>query len=319
MVAKAQSAKASKGLSPKTKQAAELASWGQASPRDYFSLLKPRVMVLVIFTAAMGMLAASRAGGDIHPFIAFTALLAISLGAGGAGALNMWYEASLDGAMARTAKRPLPSGVIPRSNGLGVGVVASLFAVSLLFLATNLAAALWLAATIGFYLFIYTIWLKPRTPQNIVIGGLAGALPPLVGWVAMSGGEVSLYPVLMVAIIFFWTPPHSWALALFTGDDYKNARIPMLPVVKGKAETCRQILLWTVVMLVVGLTPFMAGFSGVGYALVATLGGLAMLYYALMLYLAQRAGSDLIVPSKATFNASLVYLPLLFAAIGAGI
>lgn len=286
------------------------------APGHYLALLKPRVMTLVVFTAAMGMLAAD--SPNFHPILAVISILAIALGGGAAGALNMWYEAKLDGKMARTASRPLPAGIITPPDALGLGVFTAVAAVSLLFLAANLLAAMWLAVTICFYLFIYTMWLKPRTPQNIVIGGFAGALPPLIGWVAASG-SASLYPWLMVLIIFLWTPPHSWALALFTGDDYKNAGIPMLPVVVGDKGTCRQILAYTVVMAAVGFIPYWLSFAGIGYGLAAAGGGGLMLWHAYKLWQAERRGGDLIAPSKKLFKASLWYLPLVFFAIGVGL
>ena len=285
------------------------------APGHYFALLKPRVMVLVVFTAAMGMLAAD---ADFHPILAVISVLAIALGAGAAGALNMWYEAILDGKMARTASRPLPSGVIARPDALGLAVFLAVASVTLLFLAANPQAALWLAVTICFYLFVYTIWLKPRTPQNIVIGGLAGALPPLIGWVAASGAA-SAYPWLMVAIIFLWTPPHSWALALFTASDYKNAGIPMLPIVAGAKRACRQILAYTAAMGAVGSAPYWLGFAGVGYLLTAVFGGGLMLLCSYGLWRAERRGGDLMAPARRLFKASLLYLPLVFLAIGAGL
>ncbi len=288
-----------------------------ADPRHYLALLKPRVMSMAVFTAAMGMLAAPAAPG-FNWILGVVAMVAIAVGGGAAGALNMWYEANLDGKMARTAKRPLPAGLIAGPDALGLGAGMAVASVTLLFLATNWQAAAWLAFIIAFYLFIYTMWLKPMTPHNIVIGGLAGALPPLVGWVAASG-ELSVYPWLMVAIIFFWTPPHSWALALFTGRDYQSAGVPMLPVVAGVKVTCRRILAYAAAMTMVGISPYWLGFAGLGYLAAASAGGGLMLFHAVRLLLAEGRGEELVVPAKSLFRVSLAYLPLIFAAVGLGI
>jgi protoheme IX farnesyltransferase len=202
--------------------------------RDYVDLLKPRVMSLVVFTGLVGVLIAP---GHIHPFTAALAVLAITLGSGAAGALNMWYERDLDALMARTAKRPLPAGRVAPDDALGLGVLLSIFSILLMAVATNYVAAALLAAAILFYVFVYTIWLKRRTPQNIVIGGAAGAFPPMIGWAAATG-EVSVASLALFAIIFFWTPPHFWALALYRAGDYARAGIPMLPVVAGRRSLC---------------------------------------------------------------------------------
>src|SRR5215813_9143653 len=209
---------------------------------DYFALLKPRVMSLVIFTGLAGIVAAP---GHIHPLVAFTALLCIAVAAGASGALNMAYDADIDRVMARTATRPIPMGHIAPGEALGFGWVLSVASVAVMGLMVNLVAAALLAFTIFFYVGVYTLWLKRRTPQNIVIGGLSGALPPAIGWAAVTG-SLSLAPLVLVAIIFLWTPPHFWALSLWRSEDYARAGVPMLPVVGGKAATRRQILIYTV-------------------------------------------------------------------------
>jgi protoheme IX farnesyltransferase len=226
--------------------------------RDFFALTKPRVMSLVVFTGLCGLLAAP---GYIHPTIAFTAVLCIALGAGGAGALNQWWEADLDAGMKRTSKRPLPAGKLDRTSARDFGVALSVSSVLIMGLAVGWLAATILALSIVYYAVVYTIWLKPRTPQNIVIGGGAGAFPPLIGWVAVTG-EITLMPVLLFAIIFMWTPPHFWALALFVKTDYAKVGIPMLPVVAGEAETRRQILIYSVILLFVSLVPWWIGGTG---------------------------------------------------------
>jgi protoheme IX farnesyltransferase len=226
-----------------------------ATPRDYFALLKPRVMSLVVFTALVGMVAAP---GQMNPVMGFTALLFIAIGAGASGALNMWYEADLDAKMSRTAKRPIPRGIIARGEVLGFALFLAVFSVVALGLLVNVLAAALLAFTIFFYAVIYSVWLKPSTPQNIVIGGAAGAFPPVIGWAAASG-TVGLEPVVMFLIIFVWTPPHFWALALIRADEYARAGVPMLPVVAGDAETRRQIVLYSWLLAPVGTLPWLSG------------------------------------------------------------
>src|SRR5215212_4133462 len=220
---------------------------GVATParvRDYVDLLKPRVMSLVVFTGLVGVLIAPV---RIHPFEAFLAVLAITLGSGAAGAINMWYERDLDALMKRTANRPLPAGRVAPDDALGLGVLLSIFSVLLMALANNFVAAALLAAAILFYVFVYTIWLKRRTPQNIVIGGAAGAFPPLIGWAAATG-DVSAVGIALFLLIFLWTPPHFWALALYRSEDYRRAEVPMLPVVAGPREINRQMLIYTLVL-----------------------------------------------------------------------
>src|SRR3954462_3520268 len=223
--------------------------------RDYVDLLKPRVMSLVVFTGLVGLLIAP---AHIHPFEAFLAVLAIALGSGAAGAINMWYERDLDALMKRTANRPLPAGRVAPDDALGLGVLLSIFSVLLMALATNFVAAALLMAAILFYVFVYTIWLKRRTPQNIVIGGAAGAFPPMIGWAAATG-DVSAVGIALFLLIFLWTPPHFWALALYRSDDYRRAGVPMLPVVAGARETKRQMLLYTLILVPVALMPTLLG------------------------------------------------------------
>src|ERR1700754_4794204 len=219
--------------------------------RDFVALTKPRVMSLVVFSGLCGMLAAP----ELPPFVlGFTAILCIALGAGACGALNQWYEADIDAKMRRTAKRPLPAGRMDRQSALHFGVGLSAFSVLLMGLATNWLAAALLAVSILFYVLVYTVWLKPRTAQNIVIGGAAGAFPPLIGWAAVTG-DISALPIALFALIFFWTPPHFWALALFVKTDYANANIPMLPVVAGERTTRVQIGLYTIPMAVAAIAP----------------------------------------------------------------
>lgn len=240
-----------------------------AGVRDYFALLKPRVMSLVVFTGVVGM---ALAPGGLHPVLAFSALLAIALGAGASGAINMWYDADIDALMARTASRPIPAGRVAPSEALTLGVVVAGGAVMVMALAANFLAAALLALTIGFYVFVYTIWLKRRTPQNIVIGGAAGALPPIIGWAAVTG-DVSLAPVVLFAIIFMWTPPHFWALALYRSGDYAKAGVPMLPVVAGAQATKRQIMIYAVALVPVTLAPVALGVSSLMYGAGAALLG----------------------------------------------
>src|SRR4029078_5681086 len=225
---------------------------------DYIELLKPRVMSLVVFTAFVGLLIAP---GQVHPMVAFTALLCIAVGAGAAGALNMWFDADIDVRMTRTAARPIPAGRIAPGEALAFGVMLAVGSVVVLGLLVNVIAAALLAVTIAFYVGVYTMWLKRRTPQNIVIGGAAGALPPVIGWVA-APGSWGVEPILLFAIIFFWTPPHFWALSLYRTEDYTRAGIPMLPVVAGARETRRQIVLYTLLLAPLGVAPWLLGYAG---------------------------------------------------------
>ena len=282
-----------------------------ASTRDLFALTKPRVMSLVIFTALCGLLAAP---GTMHPVLAFTAILSVALGAGASGALNQWYEADIDGRMRRTAGRPLPAGRMNRQTALHFGVGLSVFSVILCGMATNWVAAAILGGSILFYVFVYTIWLKPRTPQNIVIGGAAGAFPPLIGWAAATG-EVAPLALLLFAIIFLWTPPHFWALALFMRSDYAAAGIPMLPVVAGQGATRRQIMLYTLLMAAAAMAPVLLGQVGLVYAVVTGAATLVFMAMAAQVGLRTSAADDAMRPEKRLFAYSILYLFLVFAVL----
>jgi protoheme IX farnesyltransferase len=279
-----------------------------ASPRDYFALLKPRVMSLVIFTALAGLVAAP---GAMNIGLASISLLAIAVGAGASGALNMWWDADIDAVMSRTAGRPIPRGIVERSSAGAFGVVLSAFAVLLLWLASNALAAGLLAFTIFFYVVIYSMWLKRLTPQNIVIGGAAGALPPVVGWAAASG-SAPVEAWLLFLIIFLWTPPHFWALALFREGDYARAGVPMMPNVKGEAETRRQIFLYAALTAAAGVVPVFFDYAGWIY------GGVAVIMGAIFVRLAWRVrtvpGTDN-TPAKELFGFSIFYIFALFAAL----
>jgi heme o synthase len=275
-----------------------------ASVADYVEILKPRVMSLVVFTGLVGLVLAP---GHLHPVLAMVAVLCITIGAGAAGAINMWYERDIDRLMRRTAGRPLPTGRMAPGEALGFGTVLGVGAVMLMALAVNYVAAALLALTIGFYVFVYTIWLKRRTPQNIVIGGAAGAFPPMIGWAAVTG-DVGWGAIALFAIIFFWTPPHFWALSLYRAGDYATAGVPMLPVVAGPAETKRQMLLYTLVLWPVALAPWLLGITGALYAAGA------------LLLSAAFTGSAILVCRDATdrsarrmFAFSLLYLLLIFS------
>ncbi|MDP1699602.1 MAG: heme o synthase [Aestuariivirga sp.] len=290
--------------------ASDQALGGQGTAGDYFALLKPRVMSLVIFTAFVGIVAAP---GTLHPLLAFVALLAIAIGAGASGALNMWYDADIDAVMRRTRSRPVPRGAILPGEALGFGAVLAVASVIALGLFVNLVAAALLAFTIFFYVVIYTMWLKRWTPRNIVIGGAAGALPPMIGWAAVTGtidpGGISLF-----LIIFMWTPPHFWALALFREDDYAKAGVPMLPNVAGRDETRRQILLYTLVLLPLTFLPALLGVSGILYVTGVTLLSAIFLYYAISVY-RRREGAAADRACKKLFGFSILWLFLVFALI----
>ena len=285
---------------------------GQGNVGDYFALLKPRVMSLVIFTAFVGLIAAP---GTIHPWIGFVALLAIAVGAGASGALNMWYDADIDAVMKRTSKRPVPKGAITPGEALGFGMTLAAGSVLVLGLMVNLLAGALLAFTIFFYIVIYTMWLKRLTPQNIVIGGAAGAFPPMIGWVSVTG-SVDLGSIALFLIIFMWTPPHFWALALWKkiNADYSNAGVPMLPVVSGADETRRQILIYTLLLMPVTLLPALTGTVGLLYTL-ANIGlGIFFVYYALRVY-RLREGADAEAACKKLFGFSTLWLFIVFALI----
>ncbi len=287
----------------------------QAELRDWIALLKPRVMTLVVFTGLIGLLVAP---GHLHPVLAYTAVLCSAVAAGACGAINMWYDRDIDALMRRTRNRPIPAGRIAPGEALGFGVTLAVAAVIVMGLAINLAAASVLALSIGFYVFVYTMWLKRRTPQNIVIGGAAGAFPAVIGWAAVTG-SVDLVPLILFAIVFFWTPPHFWSLALWANDDYRRANVPMLPVVAGAKETRRQIVLYSLVLVPLSLAPCAVGFSGPVYALAAMVLGAGFL---LCVWRVARdrqdaAGVSLTgdAPARAAFKYSIIYLFVLFAAL----
>ena len=282
-----------------------------ASPADLFALTKPRVMSLVVFTALCGLLAAR---APIHPILGFTAILCIALAAGASGALNQWYEADLDKKMKRTAKRPLPDGRVDRQAALHFGVGLAGFSVVLMGVATNWLAAAILLFSIFFYAVIYTVWLKPRTAQNIVIGGAAGAFPPLIGWAAATG-DVTALPALLFAIIFLWTPPHFWALSLFVKTDYKAAGIPMLPVVAGNAATRRQVLLYTLPMVAAAIAPWPLGMTGALYGIVSVALNAVFLLLAVRVFANKTDDPAEMGPEKKLFGFSILYLFALFAVL----
>ncbi len=279
--------------------------------RDFLALTKPRVMTLVVFTGLCGLLAAPM---RIAPVLAFTAILCIALGAGAAAALNQWYESDIDALMKRTSGRPLPAGRMDRQSALHFGVGLSFFSVILMGFALNWLAATLLAISILYYVMIYTVWLKRRTPQNIVIGGAAGAFPPVIGWAAVTG-DVTLLPILMFALIFLWTPPHSWALALFVKTDYANAGVPMMPVVAGEASTRRQVLAYTVPMVAVSLAPWLLKQASLYYGIAAA--ALSLLFFILSVQVARRnpLDGDAMVAERRLFWYSIFYLFIIFGVL----
>jgi protoheme IX farnesyltransferase len=288
----------------------DLAQPSLAGVEDYVALLKPRVMSLVVFTALVGLLVAP---GHVHPVIGFTALLCIAIGAGASGALNMWYDADIDAVMTRTLRRPIPAGRVQPGEALAFGSLLAVGSVLVFGVLVNWFAAALLAFTIFFYVFVYTMWLKRSTPQNIVIGGAAGAFPPMIGWAAVTG-DIGLAPVLMFLIIFFWTPPHFWALSLLKCDDYARAGVPMLPVVAGLDETRKQILIYSLVLAPIGLSPTLFGFAGLAYGAVALACGAAMIVLAWRVY-RERTGLAAASAAKRLFAFSLLYVFVLFAAL----
>ena len=279
-----------------------------ASIGDYVALTKPRVMSLVVFTALVGLMVAP---GGIDPFAGVVALLCIAAGAGAAAALNMWYDADIDALMARTAMRPIPSGRVSRAEALVFGLLLGTCAVLSLGAFLNMAAAALLAFTIFFYVVVYTMWLKRRTTQNIVIGGAAGALPPVIGWVA-AAGNVGLEPLILFLIIFLWTPPHFWALSLNLAGEYARAEVPMLPVIAGRAETKRQILLYSVLLAVVSLLPWALGFAGAIYGAAAAMLGAIMIFLS---WQVRGSNDEERQPARRLFAFSLLYLVLLFGVL----
>lgn len=279
--------------------------------RDFLALTKPRVMTLVVFTGLCGLLAAP---GHIHPILGFTAILCIAIGAGAAATLNQWVEADTDGLMKRTAQRPLPAGRMERQSALHFGVGLAFFSVLLMGLATNVMAAAILAVSILFYVFVYTIWLKPRTAQNIVIGGAAGAFPPLIGWAAVTG-DVAALPIALFCLIFFWTPPHFWALALYVRPDYASAGIPMLPVVAGEKVTRRQIWGYTGIMALAAFAPVFLKLTGPVYAAAAIIGTGLFALYAYRVYRSTETDPKKMKAERVLFRYSILYLFLMFFAV----
>jgi heme o synthase len=287
----------------------------EADVRDWVALLKPRVMSLVVFTGLIGLLVAP---GHLNVVLGFTAILCIAVGAGACGAINMWYDRDIDAVMRRTRNRPIPAGRIEPGAALGFGITLAAGSVLVMGLAVNLVAAAVLALSIGFYVFVYTMWLKRRTPQNIVIGGAAGAFPPLIGWAAVTG-SVDLVPLVLFGIIFIWTPPHFWSLALWANEDYRRANVPMLPVVAGARETRRQIVIYTLLLLPLSLVPWILGFSGPIYGGAATILGLGFLVSVIRVAADKQDGTGVSLtndlPARAAFKYSIAYLFILFAAL----
>ena len=282
--------------------------FSEAGAGDYFQLLKPRVMSLVVFTALVGMIVAP---GPINPFLAFVSILAIAVGAGASGALNQWYDADIDAIMSRTKSRPIPSGKILGREALAFGMILSLFSVMTLGLYANWLAGSLLAFTIFFYAVVYTMWLKRSTPQNIVIGGAAGAFPPMIGWACVTG-TVTIESIVLFLIIFLWTPPHFWALALFKAKDYGAAGIPMMPNVAGEASTKLQIFLYSLLVAPIGVAPWYLGFAGPVYGVASAILGALFVWHAYRVWMMPEADRAM-VPAKKLFGFSLVYLFALFA------
>ena len=285
--------------------------------RDWIALTKPRVMTLVVFTGLVGLIVAP---GHINPVLGFSAILAIAMGSGGAGAINMWFDRDIDGLMRRTARRPIPTGRIEASDALGFGIVLSGASVGLMGLATNWTTGVALAVSIAFYVGIYTMWLKRRTPMNIVIGGAAGAFPPIIGWAAVPG-SIGVLPLLMFLITFVWTPPHFWSLALYAETDYERAGVPMLPVVAGARETRKQILLYALLLLPVSMVPVMLGLAGWIYGAAALTLGLGFIAHAASVWFDQADAAGTSArndrPARRAFRFSLLYLAVLYLAFAA--
>ena len=283
--------------------------------RDWVVLLKPRVVSLVVFTGLVGMWIAP---GKLNPVIALTAILCIAVAAGAAGAINMWFDRDIDALMRRTAKRPVAAGRISPQAALGFGVTLAVASVLMMALATNTVAAFWLAVSIAFYVFVYTMWLKRRTPQNIVIGGAAGAFPPVIGWAAVTG-SAGVMPWLLFAIVFFWTPPHFWALSLYACKDYERAGVPMLPVAAGARSTRWHVLAYTAVLVAVSLLPWWLGYAGAVYGVSAAVLGAAFLLSSAWVLLDRQDGAGRSLtndrPARLAFRVSLLYLAVLFWAV----
>ncbi len=277
-----------------------------AHVQDYFALLKPRVMTLVVFTGLAGIIVAP---GNLHPFLAAVAVICIATGAGAAGAINMWYDRDIDAIMTRTRNRPIPAGRMIPGDALGFGVVLAVGSVAIMALSVNFMTALLLSMAISFYVFVYTIWLKRRTPQNIVIGGAAGAFPPLIGWTAVSG-TIGVESIALFALIFFWTPPHFWSLSLYRAGEYQRAGIPMLPVVAGPRETRKQILIYTLLLLPIGTVPYWLGIAGFIYFSTSVSFGLVFVAAARAVWFDDGDSS-----AKSMFGFSIIYLFTLFAVL----
>ena len=271
---------------------------------NYFVLLKPRVMSLAIFTALVGQVLALKYYSN-HPLLTFFSLFSIALGAGAAGCINMWYDRDIDAIMKRTKNRPIPMGLVEPAEALSLGIILSILSILLLTLSSNIMAGFLLAVSILFYVFIYTIWLKRKTYQNIVIGGAAGALPPIIGWVSISD-EISFFPIILFSIIFIWTPPHFWALSLYTNKDYKKANIPMLPVLHGKKNTIKSIIKYSFVLYFISLLPYFFHYSGILYLITAIVLGNLFLYFAFTIKENKDSGA------KNLFRYSILYLFLLY-------
>ena len=281
-----------------------------AMPGDFFALLKPRVMSLVVFTALVGLLLAP---GSIDPILGIISILCIAVGAGASGALNMWYDADIDAVMSRTATRPIPSGAVTREEALGFGLFLSAFSVVTFGLAVNWFAAGLLAFTIFYYAVVYSMWLKRSTPQNIVIGGAAGAFPPMIGWAAVTG-SIGIESIVLFAIIFIWTPPHFWALALFKFEDYKKAAIPMMPNVAGVTSTKRQMFAYSLLLAPLGAAPWFLGFASIGYGIIASAFGAAFVWFTWKVLQMDEADQKML-PAKKLFGFSILYLFVLYASL----
>lgn len=282
----------------------------EARAADYITLLKPRVMSLVVFTAFVGLMAAP---GTMNPVLAAIAILCIAIGGGASGALNMWYDADIDRIMKRTKNRPIPAGLIREETVLAYGLTLSVISVLTLGLLVNWLSAALLAFTIFFYAVVYTIWLKRSTPQNIVIGGAAGAFPPMIGWAAATG-TVSFESVVLFLIIFLWTPPHFWALSLFMSSDYEAAKVPMMPNVRGEKSTRLQILVYSLIVAPVGVLPWMLGFGGNVYGVLSVILGAIFIWRAAQLWMAPEHEAQMRA-ARALFKFSLVYLSALFCVL----
>ena len=288
---------------------AQILSSNDSSVGDFLSLLKPRVMTLAVFTSICGVLLAPQ---SIHPFFFFISIFCISIGAGASGAINMWYDRDIDSLMERTKKRPIPIGKVEPLDALGFGVVLSIISTIVLGLAVNYKAAFLLAFSIFFYIFVYTVWLKRRTSQNIVIGGAAGAFPPVIGWVC-SANDIGFFPVLLFCIIFFWTPPHFWALALYKDVEYSKANVPMLPVVKGKRVTKNQIMIYAIVLFLVSLLPYILSYSGLFYLSAALILNIYFCYLSFRLLRSNDSKHSGFAPKL--FKFSILYLYLMFSSL----